>query len=281
VNHSDFIKYTQLHVHTDCVQSIQFIWENKAIVSSSAETEKSVVISDPSGLKKDYVFSLSKGCSCFDFNLELHLLVTASLNSCIYLWNYYTPTAPISVLRGHIGKVISLKIQETVNYLYSLSADSVLKAWDLQKETQIQSINLDFLQIQTNLDYAQNPMLYFTTEDQSGFIIGCCDYLGIMPIGETFKLIKQVPVTHENPITSMVYCNKFQTVVTCTENSEIICWNLLTGKKLITIKNAHENEEITYSCTDKSQRRLFTAARDGTIKVNFFFKLFNIYLVLK
>ena len=92
---------------------------------------------------------------------------------------------------------------------------------------------------------------------------------------------QQVPVTHENPITSMVYSNKFQTVVTCTENSEIICWNLLTGKKLITIKNAHENEEITYSCTDKSQRRLFTAARDGTIKVNFFYKLFNIYLVLK
>lgn len=110
-------------------------------------------------------------------------------------------------------------------------------------------------------------MLYYTNDEHSGFIICCCDHLGSLPIGETFKLVKQVPITHEISISAMVYCDKFRTVVTCTESSEIVCWNVITGKKVITIKNAHENEEITCCCTDKSQRRLFTAARDGTIKV--------------
>ena len=86
--------------------------------------------------------------SCFDFDLPLHLLATASYNSYIFLWNYYSPQKPISILRGHLGTVISLKIQPAINHLYSLSNDSVLKAWDIKKETCVQSVNLDFVSIQ-------------------------------------------------------------------------------------------------------------------------------------
>ncbi len=128
--HADFIRYTPLgDLHRDSVRSVQFVHASKTVVSCSSEAHRSVVISDPEFVKKAYVFGLLKGCSCFDFNLELHLLVTASYNACIFLWNYYSPSKPVSVLRGHAATVIGLKIQPGINYLYSLSSDSVLKAW--------------------------------------------------------------------------------------------------------------------------------------------------------
>ena len=122
-----------------------------------------------------------------------------------------------------------------------------------------------------HLDYGPNPMVFYADDNNYGILISCNDYIGALPIGETLKLVKQVPVSHESPISAMIYCDLFRIVVTCTESSEIFIWNVVTGKKSISIKNAHENEEITFCCADKSQRRLFTAARDGSIKVWVFF----------
>lgn len=121
--------------------------------------------------------------------------------------------------------------------------------------------------MQIHLDYGPNPLMLYFNNNKGGLIVTCCDYIGVLPIGQNLKLVKQVPVSHSSPISSMVYSDYFRIVITCTESSEIIFWNIVTNKKILSIKNAHEYEEITFCCLDKSQRRLFTAARDGTIKV--------------
>ena len=121
--------------------------------------------------------------------------------------------------------------------------------------------------MQIHLDYGPNPLMLYSSNGKGGLLITCCDYIGVLPIGQNLQLVKQVPVSHNSPISSMAYSDYFRIVITCTESSEIIFWNIVTNKKILSIKNAHENEEITFCCLDKSQRRLFTAARDGTIKV--------------
>ena len=45
----------------------------------------------------------------------------------------------------------------------------------------------------------------------------------------------------------------------------------MTGGKMNSIQNAHDFEEITAACIEN--RRLFTGARNGTIKVLFYFAL--------
>lgn len=40
------------------------------------------------------------------------------------------------------------------------------------------------------------------------------------------------------------------------------------GSEILKIKNAHGNEEITALNMDDTQRRLFSAARDGSVKVS-------------
>ena len=44
-------------------------------------------------------------------------------------------------------------------------------------------------------------------------------------------------------------------------------WEIESGRKFMQLQNAHETQEITALTFDPEQRRLFSGARDGTIKV--------------
>lgn len=45
-------------------------------------------------------------------------------------------------------------------------------------------------------------------------------------------------------------------------------WDIETGYKSLTFSNAHAQEEITCLSFDLTNKRLFTGARDGSIKVS-------------
>ena len=40
----------------------------------------------------------------------------------------------------------------------------------------------------------------------------------------------------------------------------------VSGKKIISLRNSHDNEEVTFATLDQSQKRLYTGGRNGTIK---------------
>ena len=48
----------------------------------------------------------------------------------------------------------------------------------------------------------------------------------------------------------------------------IALWDIETGNKSVVFSNAHGEEEITCMTFDMTYRRLFSGARNGTIKVN-------------
>lgn len=56
-------------------------------------------------------------------------------------------------------------------------------------------------------------------------------------------------------------------VITCCDDSSITFWNLLKGSKFLKVANAHDKEEISACCLDNAEKTLYTAARDGSIKV--------------
>ena len=56
-------------------------------------------------------------------------------------------------------------------------------------------------------------------------------------------------------------------VITGSDDSCVIAWDLATGAKSIAFNNAHGGEEITSLGLDDSGRRLITGARNGVIKV--------------
>ena len=57
-------------------------------------------------------------------------------------------------------------------------------------------------------------------------------------------------------------------MATGCDSSVIALWDIETGNKSVVFSNAHGEEEITCMTFDTTYRRLFSGARNGTIKVN-------------
>lgn len=98
-------------------------------------------------------------------------------------------------------------------------------------------------------------------------IVTCKDYIAQLIIGENIKIASSVPLSCSSGINCMTYSSVFRMIITCAEDSTITFWNLLNGRKLFTVTNAHDKEEITQCALDDSDRVLFTGAIDGKIKV--------------
>lgn len=80
--------------------------------------------------------------------------------------------------------------------------------------------------------------------------------------------------SHFHPICRMIYNRLFELIVSADENSTIQIWNINNGEKLMHIRNAHLNQfdeirernvQITSMIFDENQRRLITAATDGSL----------------
>lgn len=60
-------------------------------------------------------------------------------------------------------------------------------------------------------------------------------------------------------------------VITACADSSLAVWDVTTGMKIMEISNAHGMEKISCIALDRGQRRLISAATNGTIKVSFVF----------
>ncbi|CAF1039524.1 unnamed protein product, partial [Brachionus calyciflorus] len=268
-DHEDFIQYSNILVSSgNLIESLKFIPFNKTIVVSTASYNKSLVILDPESKKKEYTFSLYDSCSCFDINMPMHILVTASNHSPIYIWDVYSPNKPISRLEIPGRRVISLKIHYPIGYLYSLTSNSVVEVWDLKDDNLVQTVELHF-PIANFIQFEFEPftMSLFINDNENNLVITCKDYIAHLVLGENYRLASSVPLTANCAITCMAYSSLFKIIITCAEDSTITFWNLLNGAKLFTIPNAHDKEEITECTLDRLERNLFTGALSGTIKV--------------
>ena len=65
-------------------------------------------------------------------------------------------------------------------------------------------------------------------------------------------------------------------VATGCDSSVIALWDIETGNKSVVFSNAHGEEEITCMTFDTTYRRLFSGARNGTIKVFFYISILRI-----
>jgi WD40 repeat protein len=56
-------------------------------------------------------------------------------------------------------------------------------------------------------------------------------------------------------------------VVSCDDGSFVAVWDIENGKLMSKFPNAHKKSKITAGCFDGSERRLVSAASDGSIKI--------------
>ncbi|XP_078735185.1 cilia- and flagella-associated protein 337-like [Lampetra fluviatilis] len=267
-------------VHEGPVRALRFVAEGGGggrevgeddrgglLFSCCESARTSLVVRDVAGWRKPYVWSMSKGCQCFDYSRELTLVAAAGADCLVHVWNRYVTSRAVVRLQGHAAPVLALAIVHERRTLISYGKDAVVKVWDLQEHACLQTLCVRFPCVQPGrtLRHGDFPLLLLPPP-LHGVLASCADYVALLPLGVPEARGAGI-YTHATALSAAAYNPLFRQVVTGGEDSCVIVWDVETGAKWLALNNAHGEEEITSLGFDSSGRRLLTGARNGTVKV--------------
>ncbi|XP_053308771.1 WD repeat-containing protein on Y chromosome-like [Spea bombifrons] len=266
--HSSLLAYqAMLNIHPEAITKLMFIPEQELIVSSSGSSTTSVVIMDIHQKGKVYTWNISKGVRCFDYSKSMNLLVTGGLDHKVRLWNQYVPSRPVAVLSEHTMAVLDVVIYEPLRQIFSYSKDSVLKVWDISSHSCLQTLVLKFPCVQPGRIHEQgNFSFLLASQNPRHLLVSYSDYIGMLRLARADRG-EDALVTHDAPLSGVLYNSFFHQVVTASEDSTVVVWDVETGTKSLLLNNVHGSEEITCVAFDRSQRKLITGARNGGLKI--------------
>ncbi|XP_068118293.1 cilia- and flagella-associated protein 337-like [Hyperolius riggenbachi] len=265
---SNFLSFLLIpDIHSEPINRLMFVPDHDLIITASGNPHTSLVIMDIHGRGKVYTWKIPKGVQCFDYCKAMNLLVTGGLDHKVRLWNQYVPIRPIAVLSEHTMPIQDVAIYEPLRQILSFSKDSVLKVWDLSSHSCLQTLFLKFPCVQAGRIQEQGnfPFLLILGPPYC-LLVTYSDYIGMLKLAQN-DLNEESLVTHGAPLSAIRYNRFFHQVVTASEDSSVVVWDVETGNKFLLLNNVHGKEEVTCLAFDTSQRKLMTGARNGSIKV--------------
>ncbi|XP_063312164.1 WD repeat-containing protein on Y chromosome-like [Pelobates fuscus] len=267
-DHSSLLSYQAIpNVHPEAITKLQYIPKQELLITSAGSSTSSIVIMDIHQKGKVYTWNISKGVRCFDYSKTMNLLVTGGLDHKVRLWNQYVPSRPIAVLPEHTMAILDVAIYEPLRQIFSYSKDSVLKVWDIFSHSCLQTLVLKFPCVQPGRIHEQgNFPFLLVPKTTPQLLVSYSDYIGMLRLAQADPE-EDTLVTHDAPLSSVLYNSFFHQVITSSEDSTIAVWDVETGTKCLLLNNVHGSEEITCMSFDRSQRKLITGARNGTLKV--------------
>ncbi|KAI4891655.1 hypothetical protein NFI96_019933, partial [Prochilodus magdalenae] len=249
-------------IHSEPINRVRYEPRASLIATSSESSASSVVIMDVDQRRSSYVWKVEKGVQYFDISWSLSLLVTAGLDPALRLWNRYVTSRPVAVLHGHRTTVVDVTIYPDLRKIFSYSKDAVLKIWDIPTQRCVKTLPLRFPNIQTGRIPEQGSFpLLLSLAGAPALLVSCREYLALL------RLQNSASSRGAAAFSCTLYIPHLRQVVTACADSSVVVWEVETGRKRLELKNAHGQEEITAMTADHSQRRLITAASNGTIKV--------------
>ncbi|SPP81442.1 WD repeat-containing protein on Y chromosome [Drosophila guanche] len=215
-------------------------------------------------------FRVPLGVSTF-FVAESHnIVVTGGPDTFVRIWDVYIPTEPSAILTGHNGGIVTVFVQPEENKVYSVDYQKIIKVWDLQEHTLLQTYG----ELVRLIHPSETDLTYFYHSHLRELIVAGRKLISI-------KCCPRVRVdltdgnTHAAPVSVVLYNHLFRNIVTCGLDSYIIVWDPWTGRRKIIMKNCHTKMiygeiidiEITAATFDPLEQFLLTGARDGSLKI--------------
>ncbi|XP_068151676.1 WD repeat-containing protein on Y chromosome [Drosophila tropicalis] len=215
-------------------------------------------------------FRIPLGVTTF-FVAESHnIVVTGGPDTFVRIWDVYIPTEPSAILTGHNGGIVMVFVQPEENKVYSLDYQKIIKVWDLQEHTLLQTYG-DLVRL---IHHTETDLTYYYHSHLRELIVAGRKLISI-------KCCPRVRVdltdgnTHAAPVSVVLYNRLFRNIVTCGLDSYIIVWDPWTGRRKIIMKSCHTKMiygetidiEITAACFDPLEQFLLTGARDGSLKI--------------
>nr|ABY59794.1 WD-40 domain protein [Drosophila ananassae] len=215
-------------------------------------------------------FRIPLGVSTF-FVAESHnIVVTGGPDTFVRIWDVYIPTEPSAILTGHNGGIVLVFVQPEENKVYSVDYQKIIKVWDLQEHTLLQTYG-DLVRL---IHHSETDLTYYYHSHLRELVVAGRKLISI-------KCCPRVRVdltdgnTHAAPVSVVLYNRLFRNIVTCGLDSYIIVWDPWTGRRKIIMKSCHTKMiygeiidiEITAACFDPLEQFLLTGARDGSLKI--------------
>lgn len=215
-------------------------------------------------------FRIPLGVSVFCVSEIKNVLVTGGPDTFVRIWDVYVSSEPSAILTGHNGGIVSVFVQPEENKVYSVDYHKVIKVWDLQEHTLLQTYG-ELVRI---IHHSETDIKYHYHSHLRELMVAGRKLIGI-------KCCPRVRVdltdgnTHAAPVSVVLYNRLFRNIVTCGLDSYIIVWDPWTGRRKIIMKNCHTKMiygeildiEITAACFDPLEQFLLTGARDGSLKI--------------
>nr|XP_006816071.1 PREDICTED: WD repeat-containing protein 49-like [Saccoglossus kowalevskii] len=247
--HTEWTRQVKYAQHLECFISCSTSYDNAMVLGWVEKTKSRMRMNK---------FNILQGVNAFDYHERLNLIATAGVNHHVCLWNPYVISKPVGLLRGHMAPVVQVQFNYSRGQLLSFSKDKVLRIWDVQLQVCLQRMAGMF---------PKGPDVYSTLffhEDKTRLFITFNYQLTLL---EMKPEVKDRVLSHDKPVTAVVYSNTYNHVVTACAASTAYVWMLDTGQKLKQLLKCHGTSEITALALDQNETRLFTGSTDGTIKV--------------
>lgn len=270
-----FIPKEYINLHNEMVSCVYFsLHMNALFASAEYRNTKKYRGRCPGMIMVTYDdrsnFRIPLGVSTF-FVAESHnIVVTGGPDTFVRIWDVYIPTEPSAILTGHNGGIVLVFVQPEENKVYSVDYQKIIKVWDLQEHTLLQTYG-DLVRL---IHHSETDLTYYYHSHLRELVVAGRKLISI-------KCCPRVRVdltdgnTHAAPVSVVLYNRLFRNIVTCGLDSYIIVWDPWTGRRKIIMKSCHTKMiygeiidiEITAACFDPLEQFLLTGARDGSLKI--------------
>ncbi|XP_070854977.1 WD repeat-containing protein on Y chromosome isoform X2 [Drosophila suzukii] len=248
-----FIPKEYINLHNEMVSCVYFsLHMNALFASAEYRNTKKYRGRCPGMIMVTYDersnFRIPLGVSTF-FVAESHnIVVTGGPDTFVRIWDVYIPTEPSAILTGHNGGIVLVFVQPEENKVYSVDYQKIIKVWDLQEHTLLQTYG-DLVRL---IHHSETDMTYYYHSHLRELIVAGRKLISI-------KCCPRVRVdltdgnTHAAPVSVVLYNRLFRNIVTCGLDSYIIVWDPWTGRRKIIMKSCHT--------------KMIYGARDGSLKI--------------
>ncbi|KAK9843929.1 hypothetical protein WJX84_008712 [Apatococcus fuscideae] len=241
--------------HTDWVT--QLCWQpDLGLISSSLDA--AIKITD---VTRGHVLGTAtvhrQGVAAFVYSHAFSVVASGGLDRDIVLWEP-SNLRRVGELAGHTAPITHLSLDSSASQVVSMSADHVIKLWDLRNNRCMQTIVEKSWPQQSEahpsvMAYEPRRRRVVTATHQPFFWKHMCcadDQQG-----------------HSQPLVAVLYSPEFHLAVSGDDSGTICVWDTNTGLRDGHFTNLHGGAKLTAMTFDASGRRLLTASDTGDVSM--------------
>ena len=244
-----------VQAHRSPVTALAFIPEMRLLCSASLDGAVKVFDVDRLSERLALCGHL-QGVRCLCWSPRHKVLVTGGLDHRVIVWSTLSH-APLAILLGPPAPVVSVAVDDTAGVVFALAGDGVAYLWDLHTSNLLQTIKAV-----DPLTHARYQHCFYDTTQSVRLLTST------RLVGWRYTKAAQEPSTHDRaPVRLLLFNSAFGALVAVDESSSVCVWDTRTCACIARF-STHHRDTVTSACFDSpSQRRLFTAAADGVVKV--------------